>query len=149
MDINRWGPSLWNFLHASSFNYPHHPTTYDKKTAYIFINSVTVAIPCTECREHMQRSLKDAKTGILSWHSEHLRNRTSYSKWLHRLHNSVNLKLNKMEYSYSDLANQYKANGRACGEKECLINNPIPFYYEKSSLAFLDDEEEKVLIGQF
>ena len=51
MNVNKWGPGGWIFLHTITFNYPEKPTKADKKKYTDFFNMVGGMLPCKYCRD--------------------------------------------------------------------------------------------------
>ena len=85
-----WGPLLWNFLHIMSFNYPVNPT-YEHKVNYRnFILSLVNILPCGKCRENLCKNLKK-----LPLKMSHMKSRTTFSKYIYKLHELINTMLNK------------------------------------------------------
>ena len=50
MNVNKWGPGGWDFLHSITFNYPLNPTDSDKKYYSDFFKSIGNMLPCKYCR---------------------------------------------------------------------------------------------------
>lgn len=84
-----WGPPLWHFLHLMSFNYPINPTCEEKQKYKSFIHSLKDILPCGSCRKNLTYNLK--KRPI----TPHLKNRTTFSKYIYQLHETINKCLNK------------------------------------------------------
>jgi len=84
-----WGPPLWHFLHVMSFNYPTHPTYADKLHYKNFIEGLTFVLPCGACRDNLFHNLQ--KKQIF----KHLKNRYTFSKYIFRLHETINKLLDK------------------------------------------------------
>ena len=40
MNVSKWGPGGWIFLHSITFNYPLEPTDLDKNNYKIYFNSL-------------------------------------------------------------------------------------------------------------
>jgi hypothetical protein len=101
MDIQVWGPSGWNFMHAVTFAYPHHPTQNDIAAARSFFHSITALLPCERCREHYARMLEAHPI------EPHLTSRDTLARWLVDAHNTVNVRLHKHEIPYADVRARY------------------------------------------
>ena len=101
MKNSQWGPSAWLFLHSVSFQYPENPTDQDKNNYKIFFDSLQNILPCPNCREHYQTNLKENPIDLES--------RESLIKWVIDLHNLVNQKNSKKEYSYDEVKDLYQS----------------------------------------
>ena len=85
-----WGPAMWHYLHAMSFNYPVNPTGNEKKHYKNFILSLKNVLPCKYCRINLKNNFKQYPLKKC-----HLMNRESFSKYVYKLHEIVNNMLNK------------------------------------------------------
>ena len=85
-----WGPSLWHFLHTMSFNYPVKPTKKQKTDYHNFISNLQNILPCGHCRNNLSKNLINAKLTKTVFN-----NRENFSKFIYRLHNTVNQMLGK------------------------------------------------------
>lgn len=108
MDTRLWGPSAWDFLHTISFDYPEVPSPDDKKNMLIFLNSLSKVLPCSWCRKHFNETLKK--------NPPELQSRESFSRWFVDVHNSVNKRLKKPEYSYNDARKKYESHRGQCSK---------------------------------
>ena len=99
-----WGPSLWHILHCISFNYPVCPTREEKENYKTFINSLQFVLPCRHCRENLPKNFKSTNYG------DHVfKNRTTFSKWVYRLHNRVNTMLHKPSFkTFEEVRDTYE-----------------------------------------
>lgn len=104
MLTNVWGPSLWHYLHTMSFNYPIYPTSQDKKQYRDFIISLQYVLPCKYCRMNL---IKNFKAFPIT--SNDMMNRNSFSRYVYKLHESVNKMLKKKSgLSYCDVRERYE-----------------------------------------
>ena len=85
-----WGPALWHFLHTISFNYPINPTLKDKKYYYRFIKYLKYILPCKDCRDNLKNNFK-----TMPLTPNVFKNRLTLSKYIYKLHNLINIQLNK------------------------------------------------------
>jgi len=85
-----WGPGIWHYLHTMSFNYPVNPTCDDKHHYRDFILNLQYVLPCGKCRKNLKRNLKKLP---LKWSD--MASRTTFSKYVYQLHETVNRMLNK------------------------------------------------------
>jgi len=99
-----WGPSAWHFLHTMSFNYPIHPTCYDKRNYRNHILNLQNVLPCGKCRINLKKNF--AKLPLLL---KDMRNRTTFSKYIYKLHELINKMLGKTSgLSYDDVRERYE-----------------------------------------
>ena len=99
-----WGPPLWHYLHTMSFNYPVKPTSMDKKYYKEFIVSLRNVLPCRYCRDNLTKNLK-----VLPLTKQVMKNRTTFSKWVFKLHELVNTMLGKKSgLRYCDVRERYE-----------------------------------------
>jgi hypothetical protein len=102
---NIWGPHCWKFLHFLTLSYPDNPTEQDKNNIKQFIFSLENVLPCEKCRYHFGNNLKNfpITDNIIS-------SRYNLINWLRNVHNEVNSRNNKKQYSYDDLLKEYNIN---------------------------------------
>lgn len=99
-----WGPAMWHYLHAMSFNYPTNPTNKDKKDYKNFVLSLQNVLPCKYCRTNLKNNLKQYPLQRC-----HMKNRETFSKYIYNLHEIVNKMLNKQSnLTYSDIRERYE-----------------------------------------
>jgi len=99
-----WGPSAWHFLHTMSFNYPIHPTYYDKRNYRNHILNLQNVLPCGKCRINLKKNF--AKLPLCL---KDMRNRTTFSKYVYKLHELINEMLGKKSgLSYDDVRERYE-----------------------------------------
>jgi len=92
-----WGPMFWNFLHSI-------PDELTKDNIYSFIalfKKLTYVIPCNVCNEH-----------YIKYYNKNPINKkftvVMLKKWVVGLHNSVNRKLGKREFTLKESNNIHK-----------------------------------------
>jgi len=99
-----WGPSLWHYLHTMSFNYPTKPTKCDKKYYKRFMHTLKYVLPCRYCRENYKKNLK-----ALPLNQEVFKSRSSFSRYMYRLHEHVNKMLGKTSnLTYKKVRDRYE-----------------------------------------
>lgn len=112
-----WGPPMWHFLHTMSFNYPTNPTAEDKKHYSDFVYSLRYVLPCKYCRINLTSNLKANPIREC-----HLKSRETFSKYIYRLHEIVNKRLDKKSgLSYCDVRERYEH-----FRSRCTKNDPPP-----------------------
>tara|TARA_B100000767_G_scaffold268195_1_gene288064 strand:+ start:424 stop:819 length:396 start_codon:yes stop_codon:yes gene_type:complete len=99
MDPNIWGSHAWLFLHTITLNYPENPTKFDKEHYKNFFENLSHVIPCDVCRSHYKQNIRK--------HPIQLESKESLAKWLHNIHNLVNVKNNKDEFEYEEFIKKY------------------------------------------
>jgi len=112
-----WGPLLWHFLHIISFNYPVNPTEYNKKnnlvknqienSYYYFIFLLQFLLPCKTCRDNLKKNLESLDFFTNKY--KIMKNRTTFSKFIYNLHETVNKMLGKeSKLSYEQVRDFYE-----------------------------------------
>ena len=99
MNQNIWGPYAWFFLHTITFNYPEKPKECDKKKYKRFFTALKDVIPCKTCRNNYEIHLRE--------YPIKLNTQQDLVKWLIDVHNSVNGKTGKRQYSYNEVIKYY------------------------------------------
>lgn len=101
-----WGPHYWFFLHTVSESYPIHPTSVTKKKYYDLILNFPLFIPNQEIGNKFSQMLDKYPV------SPYLDSRDSFVRWVHFIHNRMNIKLGKeqmsMELALEKYRNLYK-----------------------------------------
>lgn len=114
-----WGPSLWHYLHLTSFNYPINPTKKHMKYYKQLILNLSFTLPCNPCRENLVKNLK-----LFPLKSCHLKNREKFSKYIFHLHERINKQLGKVSgLSYCDVRERYEHFRSRCSKKVSKILN--------------------------
>ena len=107
LDPKVWGPHYWFFLHTLAMTYPHHPNAVTKKKYYEFIQNLPLFLPVEEISTTFSKLIE--KYPI----SPYLDNRDSFVRWMHFIHNKINVALEKPELSlnnfFIEYYNQYKS----------------------------------------
>jgi hypothetical protein len=102
-DPKIWGPHYWFFLHTISQSYPLTPTTVTKRKYYELIQNLPIFIPNYEIGDKFSKLLDKYPV------SPYLDNRDSFIRWVHFIHNKVNLNLGKEELSFQEGQDKYFA----------------------------------------
>lgn len=131
MKTHIWGPSAWTFLHAVSFAYPETPSAEHKQAVLNLFGSLKHLLPCGECCSHYCSTFSSESL------SKSLSSRDSFSRWLVDFHNSVNVRLQKPEFKYSDAQAKFMGEDAMCEVKatSCADDThtssptPSPFKY--------------------
>ena len=96
-----WGPQLWYILHIISFEYPEIPNEITKRTYHDFYASLKDVLPCSECRRHYKEYLHTFPL------TPHLDSRDTLIKWVHELHNIININTGKRSISLDEMIDIY------------------------------------------
>jgi hypothetical protein len=114
LSTSHWGPSAWNFLHSITFSYPDNPSLEEQRSIEKLFDSLTLHLPCNECREHY--------VSELSRNPIDARSKTSLSVWLVDLHNRINSRLGKPLFLYADAIQKYTSSCSLCSKSSVKIN---------------------------
>ena len=101
MDPTIWGPHYWFFLHNVAFNYPNHPTTIQKKIHYRLIHNFHEFIP--------NKTIGSLFLKLIDKYpiTPYLDTQKDFIKWLHFIHNKINIRLDKPTITLSDHYQQF------------------------------------------
>ena len=91
---------MWHTLHTLSLDYSEVPTPEQKQTMSVFLDAIGKLLPCISCREHYQRYVQEYPL------SEAVQSAEALQHWLVRLHNRVNTRLGKPEYTHDQWYNE-------------------------------------------
>jgi hypothetical protein len=111
LDPKIWGPHYWFFLHTLAMTYPHHPNAITKKKYYEFIQNLPLFLPVDEISTSFSKLIE--KYPI----TPYLDNRDSFVRWMHFIHNKINVALEKPEISLNDFFIQYYNEYKSKDEK--------------------------------
>jgi len=92
-----WGPPGWKFIHFVTMGYPNYPTESIKKKYYNYFHSLKNVIPCSICASHFAENLD-----ILPLDDNVLSSRENLVRWGINIHNIVNKKNGKKEYTFEE-----------------------------------------------
>ena len=101
-DPNVWGPHYWFFLHTIAESYPLHPNDVTKKKYYDLIQNLPLFIPNDEIGNFFSQLLDKYPL------SPYLANRDSFVKWMHFIHNKINVRIGKPEISLPKALELYR-----------------------------------------
>jgi hypothetical protein len=97
-----WGPHYWFFLHTIAYSYPLFPNTVTKRKYYDLIQNLPLFIPNTEIANNFSNMLDKYPV------TPYLDNRDSFKKWMHFIHNKINVLLGKDEISFDKAEEIYE-----------------------------------------
>ena len=98
-----WGPHYWFFLHTVAYTYPEMPNEITKRKYYDLIQNMPLFIPDSKMGDRFSQMLD--KYPLYPY----LDNRESFMKWVHFIHNKMNLLLGKEQLGYLESLEIYKA----------------------------------------
>ena len=110
MNVNKWGPGGWIFLHTITFNYPLIPDDNIKISYSNFFKSVGNMLPCKYCRNSYQIYYKYLPI------DQFLESREGVCYWLYRLHQLVNEKIFKENTTLEHVIRKYEDIRAKCGK---------------------------------
>ena len=101
-DSNIWGPSFWFVLHSMSFKYPQFASNSIKKKYYDFIQNLPQFLPDEKIGNEFAKFLDKYPV------TPYLDNRNSFIRWVHHIHNRINVYLKKDIITFSDFLKKYE-----------------------------------------
>lgn len=96
MDPTEWGPAMWLAIHSTAACYPVNPTVADRARYLAFYESLGWVLPCKSCAQSYRTFLA---SGDVALHPEDFTTRVKLFDWTVRLHNAINRKLGKPQFS--------------------------------------------------
>jgi hypothetical protein len=104
LDPNVWGPHYWFVLLTIATSYPKNPNDVTKKKYYEFIQNLPLFMPSSAIGNSFSKLLDTFPV------TPYLDSRDSFIKWVHFIHNRINVLLNKEEISLHDALEIYYNN---------------------------------------
>lgn len=101
LDANVWGPHYWFFLMTIAISYPTKANEVTRKKYYDLINNFPLFIPVPKMGNSFSKYLDKYPV------TPYLETRSSFMKWVHFIHNKINLDLGKDEVTFTDALNSY------------------------------------------
>ena len=102
-DANTWGPHYWFFLHTVAESYPMTPNDVTKRKYYDLITNMPLFIPDSDIGDKFSRMIDRYPV------TPYLDNRDSFVRWVHFMHNKINVQLGKEELSLPMALEKYRA----------------------------------------
>lgn len=99
-----WGPHYWFFLYTIAISYPNKPNETVKKKYYDLIQNFPLFIPVTDIGNNFSKFLDSYPV------TPYLDSRESMLKWVHFIHNKINIYLGKDEITYYKAMDLYYNN---------------------------------------
>jgi hypothetical protein len=96
-----WGPHYWFFLTTLAINYPLKANETTKKKYYDLISNFPLFIPHPPIGNKFSDLIDKYPV------SPYLDGKDGFLKWVHFIHNKINLELNKDEITLTESLEQY------------------------------------------
>ena len=108
-----WGPLLWTLLHILAEKAGRQEniiTRGDESRAWpLFLKTLPSALPCPFCRDHLQDYLQKNPFSLPMDYNEW---KVYIPMYFYQVHESVNKRLGKPSFSFSDLSKTYSDVGQ-------------------------------------
>jgi len=103
LDPKVWGPFYWFVLHTIAITYPLMPNETIKKKYYDFIHNIPLFLPISTIGNSFSSLLDKYPV------TPYLDSQASLMKWMHFIHNKINLSLNLPEITMEEaMVNYYE-----------------------------------------
>lgn len=103
LDPAVWGPYYWFVLHTIALTYPHNPNETIKKKYYDFIQNLPLFLPISTIGNKFSELLDKYPV------SPYLDSQQSFTKWMHFIHNKINVNMGKEEATMEEtMVNYYE-----------------------------------------
>ena len=96
LDSKVWGPYYWFVLHTIALSYPLKPNEVTKRKYYDFIQNLPIFLPNSDIGDNFSKLLNNYPV------TPYLDSRSSFIKWMHFIHNKINVSLSYPELSLDD-----------------------------------------------
>jgi len=101
LDPKVWGPHFWFFLHTVAITYPYSTNEVTRKKYYDFIQNLPLFLPIDEIGNTFSRLLDKYPV------TPYLDSRQSFTKWMHFIHNKINVSLDLPELTMEEAMTAY------------------------------------------
>ena len=95
-----WGEWFWMSMYSVAHSYPITANSKDIKAAKDFYTSLQYLLPCGACRDEYTKVLKNIPLG------HNLRTQKDLFLWVNRIHNTINVTLNRDKVSIDEIINK-------------------------------------------
>lgn len=96
-----WGPYAWTASHFFTVFYPDDPSYAHRKAAVEYFHALPYLLPCKVCADEFRSLLVSDPV------EPHVENRTKLALWFFNVHNQVNKRLGKPEFSMKQFIAAY------------------------------------------
>jgi hypothetical protein len=100
-DPTVWGPHYWFFLMTLAVSYPLKANETTKKKYYDFITNLPLFIPHPKIGNNFSKLLDKYPV------SPYLEGKDSFLKWVHFIHNKINVEIGKDEQTLTESLDIY------------------------------------------
>ena len=122
-----WGPHYWFFLHTIADSYPNVPNDVTKRKYYDFIQNIPMFIPNSDIANNFSQMLDKYPV------TPYLDNKDSFKKWMHFIHNKINVLIGKDEISYWKAEELYE---KSYAPKQILLSEKFHIQQHHFFLLF-------------
>jgi hypothetical protein len=129
LDSKVWGPHYWFVLYSIAITYPNTPNNVTKKKYYDFIQNLPLFLPHDEISNYFSNMINKYPV------TPYLDSRDSFTRWIHFIHNRINVILNKPEITLKEAYQAYHDNYKPKIQKN-IENILIKKKYIYSGLFF-------------
>ena len=103
LDPKIWGPHYWFVLHTIALSFPPVPNEVTKKKYYDLIQNFPLFIPIEEIGNTFSKTLDKYPV------TPYLDSRQSFIRWVHFVHNKINVALDLPELTLDEAMSSYYA----------------------------------------
>lgn len=120
-----WGPHYWFTLHTIALCYPLYPNDVTKKKYYDFIQNFPLFIPIEDIGNTFSQLLDKYPV------TPYLDSRESFMKWVHFIHNKINVALDQPELTMEEAMSKYYDNYKP------VVVKSTQEYNRREKIAFI------------
>ena len=143
MNVDKWGPGGWIFLHTITFNYPLDPDNNDKQRYRDFFNMIGSLLPCKYCRDSFKIYVKYIPI------EQFLDSREALTYWLYRIHNLINEKIFKpCNTTFKDVVINYEKIRAGCSKLNRDNNKNKQYNTCKIKLNNIEDNDINIFVNR-
>jgi hypothetical protein len=106
LPIEVWGSNIWSLFHGLSYKIREDRFLYHRERLIYIVKSICSTLPCPDCS-------KDATNLLNNTNFNNIRTKEDFKQFIFNFHNSVNKKLNKPNYDFSQLEKYNQLNMNA------------------------------------
>jgi hypothetical protein len=117
LDPKIWGSHYWFVFHTIAITYPLNPNDVTKKKYYDFIQSIPLFLPVSEIGDSFSKFIDKYPV------TPYLDSRESFVRWMHFIHNKINV---------------------ALGVPEIEMDRALQEYYDLYKPKIVKDEKERL-----
>ena len=126
-----WGKHYWFVLYTMAVSYPENVNVVSKKKYYDFIQNLPLFLPDARIGSIFSEFLDKYPV------TPYLDSRPSFVKWVHFIHNKINVYLGKKEITYAQAMTDYYKQYEPINEKRKKERNHREKYLFFGMIIFL------------